>query len=73
MSTPSKPVPWTKVLSEEESKIGRTLAGGHLLSLAKAVLGHKHLSELVFSLILDRLDAECNTLCHRSAVPLSLF
>ena len=73
MSTPSKPVPWTKVLSEEESKIGRTLAGGHLLSLAKAVLGHKHLSELVFSLILDRIDAKCNTLCQRSAVPLSLF
>lgn len=41
--------------------------------LAKAVVGHECLYELVFLHILDRIDAECNTLCQRNAVPPSVF
>lgn len=73
MSTPSKAVAWSKNLSDEDSKIGRALAGGHLPFLAKAVVGHECLYELVFLHILDRIDAECNTLCQRNAVPPSVF
>ena len=73
MSTPSKAVPWSKNLSKEESKIGRALAGGHLPSLAKAVVGHERLYELVFLHVLDRIDAECSTICQRNAVPPSVF
>ena len=51
VSTPSKPVPWMTNLSQPESKLGRALAGGHLPSLAKAIVQHKQLSNLVFSLI----------------------
>lgn len=35
-----------------------------MLSIAKAV-GHKRFSELVSSLILDWIEAECNTLCRQ--------
>lgn len=59
------------MLSEQESKIGRALAGGHLPSFARAVVSHDHLCELVFSLILDRVDAESDTVCKR--LPPSLF
>ena len=31
----------TKKLSEDESKLGRALAGGHLQSIAKAVMGYQ--------------------------------
>lgn len=73
MSTPSKAVAWSMNLPDEDSKIGRALAGGHLPFLAKAVVGHECLYELVFLHILDRIDAECNTLCQRNAVPPSVF
>ena len=48
----------------ERIQVGRTLAGDYLLSIAKAV-GHKRFSELVSSLILDWIEAECNTLCRQ--------
>jgi hypothetical protein len=46
----------TKLLTEDVSNIGLALAGGHLPSLAKAVVNHEPLYELIFSLILDRID-----------------
>ena len=64
---------WTKTLPDQESRIGRALAGGHLPSLAKAVAGHEQLCQLVFSLFLDQIDAECSTLCRRCEEPPSLF
>ena len=73
MSTPSKALPWCTNLSEEDCKVGRALAGGHLPSVAKAIVGHKQLQELVFALLVDKIDAECTTLCRRNAVPPSLF
>ncbi len=71
--TPSKPSTWSKKLPDKESRLGRTLAGGHLPSVAKAIVGHGELCELVFLLLLDKIDSECNSLCLRSAVPPSLF
>lgn len=73
MSTPSRSSPWTKTLSEEESKLGRALAGGHLPSVAKAVMGHQVLREAVTLLLLDQIDEECSKLCQRSSDPPSLF
>ena len=43
----------TKILPDEYTKLGKALAGGHLPSVAKAVIGHKQLQEEVFKLILD--------------------
>ena len=73
VSTPSKTLPWCTSLSEDDSKVGRALAGGHLPSVAKAIVGHKQLNELVFELFIDQIYVECKTLCQRSAVPPSLF
>ena len=60
------------MLSEEDSKLGRTLAGGHIPSLAKAVMGHKCLREAVTLSFLDQLESECSKLCQNSTPP-SLF
>ena len=73
MSTPSKTLPWCTTLSDEVMKLGSALADGHLPSIAKAIVGHTILSELVFTLFVEKIDAECSTLCRRSAVPPSLF
>jgi hypothetical protein len=56
VSMTSKADSRTKLLTEDVSNIGLALAGGHLPSLAKAVVNHEPLYELIFSLILDRID-----------------
>lgn len=60
------------MLSEENSKLGRALAGGHIPSVAKAVMGHKSLREAVILSVLDQLESECSKLCQKSNPP-SLF
>lgn len=71
MSTPSKPAPWTRILNEEENKLGRALAGGHIPSVAKAFMEHHQLRRAVLLLFLDEINRECNTLC--SKIQPSLF
>lgn len=72
MSSRSKVIPYSKILPDEYTKLGKQLAGGHLPSIAKAVVGHKQLYE-VFKLILDKVDDECNQLCRRQPSSPSLF
>ena len=57
---------WTKELTSDDAKVGRALASGHLPSLAKAVMKHEALSELIVSHITKKVDNECNSLCQRS-------
>ena len=71
MSTLSRPKPWSKLLPEEDSKIGRALAGGSLQSLASAVMQHKSLSELILLRVLDTIGAECTTLSKILAITVS--
>ena len=63
----------TKILPDEYTKLGKALAGGHLPSVAKAVIGHKQLQEEVFKLILDKVDNKCNELCRWQSSSLLLF
>ena len=72
VSTPSRSVPWKTVLANNEGKIGRALAGGHLPSLAKSIVSHNELRELVFLHFLDKVNAECSKLCQLKPQP-SLF
>ena len=60
------------MLANKEGKIGRALAGGHLPSLAKSIVSHNELRELVFLQFLDEINAECTTLCQLKPQP-SLF
>ena len=53
------------MLSDEEAKLGRTLAGGHIPSLAKAVLQYSALQEEVFLQFLNLIDEECCKLCEK--------
>ena len=71
MVTPSRLVPWTRKLDDEDAKVGRALAGGHIPSVAKAAMDHRGLREAILQLVLNKIGAECTTLCKRS--PPSLF
>ena len=73
MPTPTRPSPVQVVLNPNLSRIGRTLAGGHAPSIAKAVFAHPHLWELVIAKVLDLVTTECNTLCCRSSENPSIF
>ena len=55
------------MLSQHESKIGRALAGGHLPSLAKSILGHEQLRKALFQHFLDQIDNDCSRLCQRQS------
>ena len=59
-------------MANKEGKIGRALAGGHLPSLAKSIVSHNELRELVFLHFLDEINAECSKLCQLKPQP-SLF
>ena len=50
----------------DESSLGRALAGDHIPSIAKAIVKHTAIREAVFLLFLDELDAECSKLCKQS-------
>ena len=65
MSTPSKPKPWSRILNEEENKLGRALAGGHIPSLAKAFMEHEQLRSSMLKLFLEEINRECQALCSK--------
>ena len=52
-------------MPQPETKIGRALAGGHLPSIAKSIMGHDNLRELLFKQFVAQIDLECSQLCHR--------
>lgn len=54
------------MLNDDESKLGRALAGGHIPSIAKAVMQHTALQEAVFLHFLNLVDEECSKLCQKS-------
>lgn len=54
-----------RTLNEEESKIGRALAGGHIPSVAKAVIQHSALRDEVFLQFCNLVNNECSKLCQR--------
>ena len=65
VATPSRPVPWSRELDVQEVKLGRAIAGGHLPTVAKAVLAYADLREAVLRLILEEIETECAVLCQR--------
>lgn len=52
-------------MPQPETKIGRALAGGHLPSIAKSIMGHDKLRELLFKQFVANIDSECSQLCQR--------
>ena len=56
VSTPSRAEPFTKELDMGFSSLGRALAGGHLPTIAKAVLSHEGLKELIMLKMIDAID-----------------
>ena len=54
------------MLNDEEAKLGRALAGGHIPSVAKAVVQNSVLREEVFLQLLNLVDEECRTLCQKN-------
>ena len=58
-------------LQESLVKVGAALAGGHALSIAKAVFAHSQLREHILLKVLDLICEESATLCKRN--PASAF
>ena len=52
-------------MPQPETKIGRALAGGHLPSIAKSIMGHDNLRQLLFKQFVVQIDSECSQLCQR--------
>jgi hypothetical protein len=63
----------TKEVDGSLQKIGRTLAGGHIPSIAKSVFANPSLRELLVEKVVQEVGNECASLCSRSAQPVSLF
>lgn len=73
VSTPSRAEPFTKELDMGFSSLGRALAGGHLPTIAKAVLSHEGLKELIMLKMIDAIDLEASKLCQYNSDSPSLF
>ena len=61
------------MLGESEAKVARQLLGGHVPSIAKAVMAMDDVREAIFRLFLDAINSECNNICQRSPASRSLF
>ena len=72
MSTPNR-APFSKTVGENEGKIARQLLGGHVPSIAKAVMAMDEVRERLFCLFLDAINDECNNLCQRPPANRLLF
>ena len=66
MSSPSKQRTWVRKLNDDESKLGRALAGGHVPSIDKAIVRIDSLKQAVFLELMDQVDNECSQLCQIS-------
>ena len=62
----------TVTLSETTSDIGKALAGGHLPSVASAILEQEELHDTVVHLFMEKINSECFSICQHSK-PLSPF
>ena len=60
MLRPSKRATVTFTLHESLASLGIALAGGHMPSVAKAIMDHSEIAEMVFQLYLDKVEMECS-------------
>ena len=67
MSTPTRTTLFTKTVGESESRLARSLLGGHTLSIAKAVMAMANVQQAVFDIILNKINNECNKLCEKAS------
>ena len=63
----------TKEVDGTLQKIGRSLAGGHIPSIAKSVFANPSLREQLIDKVVQAVGSECASMCSRSAQPASLF
>ena len=59
------PYAWSRELDVQEAKLGRAIAGGHIPTVAKAVLAYTDPREAVLRLMLGEIETECAVLCQR--------
>ena len=60
-------------LPQDSTVIGRTLAEGHLPSVADAIVNHKQLYSTVLDRFVQKVNAECQDMCKKHTLPLSPF
>lgn len=62
----------TSTLDDASSVIVKAIAGGHLPSVAEAIVKQTELADMIFQLFLDRIQSEC-THINRRTTPVSPF
>ena len=66
ISSPTRLTPYTSSIDSSLSRLGRALAGGNIETIARAVLGHQALREVVVHKVFSSIDDECTALCRRT-------
>ena len=65
MHSPHHNSPLSSMLSPGLQKLGRTLKGGNIPSIAKAVFAHEELRKYMTTKFLDMITTECSVLCRK--------
>ena len=73
VSSPNKPDVVTKEVDRSLQKIGRSLAGDHIPSIAKAVFANLSPREHMVEKVVYAVGNECASLCSKSAQPATEF
>ena len=63
----------TSTLDDVSSVIVKAIAGGHLPSVAEAIVKQTELADMIFQLFLDRIQSECVHTSVDAQPPFHLF
>ena len=66
VSSPSWLLPYTCLVDPSLNRLGRALASGNTETIAKAVIAHEGLHEVVVHKMFNLIDEECTALCRRA-------
>lgn len=66
VSSPCCTTPFEGVVDNSLVTIGRSLAGGHIPSIAKAIVSHSYLKEEILFKVMNPVNEECAAICKRT-------
>lgn len=66
VSSPGRQSPYTCSVDPSLNRLGRALASGNTETIAKAVIAHQGLHEVIVNKVFNLIDEECAALCRRA-------
>ena len=73
VSSPCRTTPFKSLVDNSLVKIGRSLAGGHIPSIARTIFSHAGLREELLIKVMNQVNEECAAICKRNVTTTSLF